>query len=227
MEIKNFLLSKYRNMIIKGELEIGTQMPSQRELARKEGISKSVANAIYKELEEEGLLETQERSNTFVSNWKDRPNEKTITSILQSAGESSPSEELIKDFEEFRIINECKCAALAAQHRTDDDIRKLYDALDKIVKAENAEEFANAHLEFHLMIFSASHNSIFSSVAKRFAKVFYNWGLSNYSNDMNDLSEMLRKVCIHIENRDAVHAEALMNMYSYETSIILNINPDR
>ncbi len=222
MELREKVLKKYRKLIVNEIVPIGSNLPSQRELAEKEGLTKSVANSIYLELEHDGLVEINSRRNTVVRDWKNMPNTNTITSIIEVAIEE-PTDCVIRDFEEFRVLNEGKAAALSAQHRTEEDLMKLKSALDRIRKADNVDEFASAHLDFHLAIFSSSHNIVLSAIAARMSAIYYHWGSLNYSESLYPLSDLLEKVYEHIENRDSVHAEASMNIYSYESSISLNL----
>lgn len=224
MELKDKILDKYRTKIIHGELKSGTIMPTQREMAENESISKSVANSIIIALEREGLITTYPRKKTIVADWKNYPTPLTLPTIVKVA-ERLPNEELIKAFEEFRIINEGKCAALAAQRRTDEDIKHLRAALKKIISSEKMEDFADAHLEFHKGIFIASHNFLYAAIAESFKGVFYCWGRLNYDTDLRKTNELLEKILEYIEKKDSMMAEAAMNIYSYESSLILNSYP--
>lgn len=224
MELKDRILEKYRIKIINGELKEGAALPTQRELAESESISKSVANSIFNTLEREGLIRSYPRKKSVVADWKNSPTCYTLQ-VLIDAAKKSPTDETIKTFEEFRIFNEGKCAALAAQHRTTADLEKLKEALEKIHKARDTEDFAAAHLAFHETIFSASHNFLYSAIAACFKEIFYNWGKSNYIDNLSTLNDLLEKIYGYIKKQDAVMAEAAMNIYSYESSIILKDNP--
>lgn len=53
--------------IATGEIARGTRLPSVRELARQLGLAPVTVSQVYRELREQGLLESQQRRGTFVS----------------------------------------------------------------------------------------------------------------------------------------------------------------
>jgi DNA-binding FadR family transcriptional regulator len=61
---------------------------------------------------------------------------------------------------------------LAARRANDEDIKKLYEHLDKIEKALPSPESVIMGLEFHQIIADSTHNPVLSSVEKSLLKLF-------------------------------------------------------
>ena len=59
--------SQIKSMIIKGELDIGDNLPSIRGLARDLQISVITTKRAYEELEKEGFIETMQGKGSFVA----------------------------------------------------------------------------------------------------------------------------------------------------------------
>jgi len=56
-----------RELIVTGELPLGTRMPSERELANAASISRTTVIAAYNVLRADSLLMTERRAGTWVS----------------------------------------------------------------------------------------------------------------------------------------------------------------
>lgn len=221
MELKDRILEKYRRKIISGELEQGCAMPTQRELAEAEGISKSVAYAVFLSLEKEGLITITPRKRAVVAAWKTFPSSITLDSILEVT-KIHPTDEVIKSFEEFRLINEGKCAALAAKNRDEDDLKRMRNALSGMRKAETDEKYIEMLLEFHRSIYAATHNIFYSALAAKFSDTFSYWQCMEIGEERNRIYTLLSNICDFIAQNDSVMAENAMAVYSYESSLIIN-----
>ncbi len=134
---------------------------------------------------------------------------------------ASPTKESIKMFDELRIINEGKCAALAAQNRTEKDLERMKDALDKLMRCKTREHFASAYIEFYDAIFCSTHNFLYSALNKSFSDIFYFWVIINYKEeDRNEIGASFERIYEYIRKKDAVMAEAAMNMHTHSNSLI-------
>lgn len=61
------IASQIKSMIIKGELDVGDNLPSIRGLARDLQISVITTKRAYEELEKEGFIETMQGKGSFVA----------------------------------------------------------------------------------------------------------------------------------------------------------------
>ena len=60
--------SKSKTRILKGTLKAGDQLPSERELALKFGVSRTAVREAVKSLHEKGLVEAYSGRGTFITN---------------------------------------------------------------------------------------------------------------------------------------------------------------
>lgn len=67
LQVKSYILDKLKS----GDLQQGSQLPTERELAKTLGISRNTVSAAYKELLLEGVLEARQGRGTFVKNQSD------------------------------------------------------------------------------------------------------------------------------------------------------------
>lgn len=151
---QNYIISKIREHINHKNLEPGDKLPSERVLSEKLEVSRNNIREAIQKLEFYGLLKSIPQSGTFVANIGIIALNGMIDDIL---GLKEPD---FKSLVETRILLELKAVKLAALRRTDDDIKRLKDAIDayeaKVLKGEDAVQ---EDLLFHLTIAKASGNS--------------------------------------------------------------------
>lgn len=132
----------------------GQQLPTERELAQRLGVSRaSVAQAVVA-LEVQGVLGVRQGDGIY---------------LLRNADPQESVEELIKrrqrhpDIIEAREALEVKIAALAAQRRTDEDMAAIDAALAgmerEIARGEHGYDGDSA---FHAAVTDAAHNPVLS-----------------------------------------------------------------
>ncbi|MEM5567071.1 FadR/GntR family transcriptional regulator [Psychroserpens sp. AS72] len=154
LDLQNAIISKIRDLINNKNLEPGDKLPSERTLSEKFEVTRSNVRDAIQKLEFYGLLESIPQSGTFVANIGVIAMNGMIEDILRL---ESPD---FKSLVETRILLELKTVRLAAIRRTDEDLKKIKEALDaytkKVLKGEDAVQ---EDLLFHLAIAKASGNS--------------------------------------------------------------------
>jgi len=153
-EIQNQLISKIRDLMNHKNLEPGDKLPSERMLSDKFGVSRSNVREAIQKLEFYGLLYSKPQSGTFVADIGQVAMNGMIEDILRL---ENPD---FKSLVETRILLELKTVRLAAQRRTDDDLKQMKAAMDAFSeKVKNGEDAVQEDLLFHLAISKASGNS--------------------------------------------------------------------
>lgn len=84
--LKDLFVSELETMILSGKLEIGTKLPSERELAASMQVSRAVVNAGIAELEQKGFLVVKPRIGTFVEDYHRNGTIETLTSLMKYNG---------------------------------------------------------------------------------------------------------------------------------------------
>lgn len=153
------IISQIRELITSGQLKPGDKLPSERKLSEALNVGRTYVRDAIKKLEFYGVLKTLPQSGTVVSGIGMIALEGLITDVLHL--EQSDFASLV----ESRVILEIELVKLAAERRTEKDIRELESALktyyDKISLNESA---VDEDMMFHLKIAEASHNKVLKSL---------------------------------------------------------------
>ncbi len=153
-KVQNEIIAKIKELINYKNLEPGDKLPSERMLSEKFGVSRGNVREAIQKLEFYGLLKSIPQSGTFVANIGVIAMNGMIDDILRL---ESPD---FKSLVETRILLELKTVRLAALRRTEDDLKRIKEALDAYEKKVLSEEDAvQEDLLFHLAIAKASGNS--------------------------------------------------------------------
>jgi GntR family transcriptional repressor for pyruvate dehydrogenase complex len=153
------LADQLREQILKGELPAGTDLPKERELREKAGLSRATVREALRILEGEGLIATRIGRNggSAVA----RP---TSATIERSVGIFIRSQRIrLEAVLETRAAIEPSSARYAALHRTDEDLVELdrcHAELERASAANDVPAYVKANLEWHVQVVRASHNEL-------------------------------------------------------------------
>jgi GntR family transcriptional repressor for pyruvate dehydrogenase complex len=147
------LISQISDLITSKHLEPGDKLPAERVLAEKFDVSRRSVRVAILKLESYGILISMPQSGTFVANIGTIAMNGMVEDIL-SLGIPN-----FKSLVETRILLELKTVRLAANRRTDADLKRIKKALNahkaKLLAREDAVQ---EDLLFHLAIAKASGN---------------------------------------------------------------------
>ena len=150
------IVQQIEQRIITGELKVGDQLPSERELAEQFNVSRTAVREAIKALREMGLAEILIGRGTFIANGTTNVVRHTLDLLMKF-----DSSKGFMNMVEVREILEPEIAALAATRITDEYIAAMQEALDKMeTTIDNVEEFVEADLDFHLALAEATQNPI-------------------------------------------------------------------
>lgn len=144
-------------MILDRELPEGEKLPPERQLAEMLGVSRTVVREALRLLEARQLLETDVRGGAIVRGLGPGPVTDSINLLLSSTHDGASFE----DVQAVRGVLEVGATVLAAQKRTEEDLRRIEDSLERMVNADTAAEHIQADYRFHLAIAQATHNRVF------------------------------------------------------------------
>jgi DNA-binding FadR family transcriptional regulator len=144
------------------KLPPGTRMPSERQLMGALGVGRSTIREAINGLAMLGVLEIRHGQGAFVAN--------------PDAGLSAPSaialalaRGVTRDLFEARRLVEPETARLAAERRTETDLREMEQALDDHAEAiRNGTPAVEPSVRFHLSIAEAAHNEWLAGFAHSF-----------------------------------------------------------
>lgn len=140
--------------ILEGRFAPGEKLASVVDLASSFGVGRSTIREALSALKAMGFVEIRQGGGTYVS--AVLPSDGAGESVSMFANAQS-----IRELLEVRTILETGCAALAARHRTADDLKAIADVLRQMEEHLNDEEKGEeADVRFHLLLARASRNSL-------------------------------------------------------------------
>jgi DNA-binding FadR family transcriptional regulator len=148
--------------IASGEFEVGSQLPSEKELAERFKVGRpSVREALFL-LQQQGFVDitsgTRARVTAPTSNFMIGQ----LTSFVKRVAATGSGQ---IQMEQARLLFEAGVASLAAQVATEEDIARLKRALDaNVAAAGNIAEFIRTDVAFHYELTAITKNPIFAAV---------------------------------------------------------------
>ena len=137
------------------KLKVGERLPSERELCKIFGVSRSTIREALTSLEILGYIEMRAGRGTYVNNINRFDNENTLVDQLE--GSASPTEIF-----EARILIEPRLSGLAAQRAKKEDLEEIERvvASAKQLSPSDIDEFEELDRKFHLLIAKAANNEV-------------------------------------------------------------------
>lgn len=160
------IVNQIRDLITSGKLKAGDKLPPERVLAEKFGASRASIREAMSALEILGLTKSKSSQGNF---------------IKVDGTDASIDGELLKEllrghspFEVFETRHKIEpiLASIAAERRTEEDIKKLNICLTKLnalgsrveKSLKNTEDYIEKDRKFHLLIARSAHNSVLFTV---------------------------------------------------------------
>ena len=144
---KELFIRKMQDMILAGELEPGSRIPPERELAEGMGVSRTVINSGIATLVDQGFLKVQPRQGTFVADYKKEGTLKTLRAILELKGDILTDAE-IRSILEIRWALGQLTLRHAIENASDEQVAELGKCLEKLKKTKTPIEASEACFEF-------------------------------------------------------------------------------
>jgi len=156
--LANVLVESVSGQIRDRLLKPGDKLPTESELMRAHDVSRTVVREALSKMQAAGLVETRHGIGTFVL----QPRASGVFRLDPS--ELAASVDVLAVLE-LRISLETESAGLAAQRRTDEQLRAMRDALDDFARnvAEQGDTVAH-DFRFHLHIATATGNPYFADI---------------------------------------------------------------
>lgn len=158
-DLPAFVADQIRNWIAAGKLVPGSKVPTERELGEMYQVSRIVVREAISRLRHEGLVVSQQGKGVFVASPED-------SRFLQISEQSLSTPEDYRKLYELRLVLETGAAALAAKHRTDDDLVALEKALDDLHRVASLDRtYVTSDISFHRAVAAATKNPFLSIMA--------------------------------------------------------------
>lgn len=154
------IVEQIQQRILDGDLHSGEQLPSERELGKQFGVSRTSIREAIRVLTQMGLVEVNHGRGTFVAEQNANAIRNTMDSMVAIARKEG-SGNLI----ELREILEPEIAALAAVRASDENLQAIREAVETMESAmqdpTRYDEYIEADLDFHLCLAEGAGNPLF------------------------------------------------------------------
>lgn len=159
VDLPAFVADEVRTWIAAGKLAPGSKVPTERELGEMYQVSRIVVREAISRLRHEGLVVSQQGKGVFVASPED-------SRFLQIPERSLSTPEDYRKLYELRLILETGAAGLAAQHRSEDDLQALRDAIEDLRKVQTLDRtYVTSDISFHRAVSAATRNPFLAIMA--------------------------------------------------------------
>jgi GntR family transcriptional repressor for pyruvate dehydrogenase complex len=178
------IILELKSLIDSGHLSPGSKLPGERELAQMMNVSRPSLREALRVLSLLGVIENRPGSGTYLASSSERWPVEPF-SILFLLKKST----LLEIFEARKLL-EGGVAALAAEHRSEEDLLAMEETLKNMrLNLRHSEKYAKYELEFHRAIIEAAGNLVIADLMEKLYKLFKDtksrvyrqYGLSNKS----------------------------------------------
>lgn len=203
----DLVVDHVRQLIVRGELGRGRQLPPERDLANQLGVSRTSVRAGLQALATKGVLVIRHGAGTFVS---DGPLVLDSEQFHFLSALHGFTREVM--FEARRAL-EARVARMAAEGATGDDLATISDEVTGMFASlGDAQAFLEHDARFHRAVAVASGNPILASIVDMVAGMFFDVrrGTAYRNRELQPVAEKHRLIYQAIRSRDGALAEERM-----------------
>jgi len=148
------LVQDLERLIADSGLRVGDRLPSERDLTRQYGVSRSVVRHAIATLEQRGLVRARPGSGIFVA-------DRSPTALAQIIGGMLRRDTVsLEEVLEVRAVLEVQNASLAAKRRTASQLETMERHLQEMKDARGPTSFVDADVSFHEAVSAAAGNRV-------------------------------------------------------------------
>ncbi|MET7766135.1 FadR/GntR family transcriptional regulator [Streptomyces sp. NPDC005336] len=196
------VIAQLRAQITSGEWPVGSRIPTEPELVEQLGVARNTVREAVRALAHNGLLDIRQGSGTYV----------LATSELAGVMHRRFAGADPRHVAELRSALETKAAQLAAERRTEQDLKQLDAQLDRRERAWESgdrEAFVEADATLHMAVVAASHNEVLAELYADLGAVVRDFLRADVSGDMRPETHMDHARLVEaIRERDGERAAA-------------------
>lgn len=177
--------SRIERAILAGELKADERLPTEGELTKAFGVSRTAVREAMQYLKAQGLIRSIAGSGSYVESYQ----LSQLGNAIDRFGRLNTEKETFLNLLDLRLLIETETAERFAQNRNPEAIEKLRMLIDAMkVNESDLEVFAQTDMEFHLTIAEGSGNPLFKTFLEPLKAIGVDYGLRTYNS-----IEILRK----------------------------------
>ncbi|AKN73308.1 GntR family transcriptional regulator [Streptomyces sp. PBH53] len=203
------VIAELRHQITSGEWPVGSRIPTEPELVEQLGVARNTVREAVRALAHNGLLDIRQGSGTYV----------VATSELAGVMHRRFADADPRHIAELRATLESAAAKLAAERRTEKDLKQLDTLLarrEEVWESGDAEAFVTADATFHLAVVAAGHNDVMTAMYADLGEVLRDWLRADVGAELTPETHMDHARLVDaIRARDAEAASAEAGSYPF------------
>jgi GntR family transcriptional regulator, transcriptional repressor for pyruvate dehydrogenase complex len=154
------IVQQIEDSVLNGSLKPGDQLPAERELAQRLGVSRTAVREAVKALREKGLVEAYSGRGTFITDGTSQAARQSFD-LMVKVGQ----QEGVPHLAELRLILEPGIAALAAARVEEEHLAAMREAVAVMERSQkDPAAYIEADLDFHLALAEAVANPLILSL---------------------------------------------------------------
>jgi GntR family transcriptional repressor for pyruvate dehydrogenase complex len=154
------IVQQVEDSITKGQLKPGDQLPAERDLAQRFGVSRTAVREAVKTLREKGLVEAYSGRGTFVTNGTSQAIRQSLDLMIRINQQEGSA-----NLAELRLVLEPEIAGLAATRIEDQLLSTMREAVAIMERnLHDPDAYVEADLDFHLALAEAAGNPLILSL---------------------------------------------------------------
>ena len=209
VKVSSLIVDQIKAHIIKGDLNPGDPLPSERELMKFFGVSRSSLREALKILDTIGFVEISQRKRTRVKSLVPGSFIEPIRRLLKEDINT------VLEVHDVRMCLESWNAYYAAQRSTKDDIKRLglnIESMEKVITKKKS--LIEDDAAFHLAISGATHNKIQTHLMfSIYALIQSTVGICYETSESIEILEEHKEIYWAIKDKNPALAREKMNIH--------------
>lgn len=173
--LKEIFVDRFEELILSGRLSIGQKLPSERELALQMSVSRPVVHEGLVELASRGLITMKPRLGAMVNDYRRFGSPEILNSLFNyQKGNLDPK--ILRGVLSMRLLIEVETGRLAARNRTDQQLDKFRELINREGKINpgDVNQLAEVDFEFHHLVTLATDNPIYPLLLNSMKSIYTN-----------------------------------------------------
>src|ERR1700757_1691 len=205
------IVEQVEDSISRGQLKPGDQLPAERDLAQRFGVSRTAVREAVKTLREKGLVEAYSGRGTFVTNGTSHAIRHSLDLMIRINPQEGSA-----NLAELRLVLEPEIAGLAApriEEQLAATMREAVAVMDR--NLHDPDAYVEADLDFHLALAEAAGNPLIFSLLDSIVGLLREQRVRIFSVDGGPERGQFhhKKILAAVEKRDAEAAREAMRAH--------------
>ena len=220
---KKLLVSQIEDQIMmyirQEDVEIGTKLPNEYELAEQYGVGRSTIREAVKSLVSKGILEVRRGAGTYITN------KVFLESDPLGLARFQDKYQLAMELFDVRILLEPEIAEMACENATEEEKQELKELCDEVERLYlNGKNHIQKDMEFHTCIAKCSKNRVIEVLIPVIHTAVTTFANLTHRKLMQETIETHRQIAEAILRGDSIGAKCAMIMHlTYNRQMLLQM----